>query len=37
LFVLRIFTAVGSSGSNGSRSAGMPVMESAPSEVPWYA
>ena len=29
--------APGTSGSNGVRSSGMPVMDSAPMDVPWYA
>ena len=36
-FVLRTFRTSGTSGSNGIRIAGIPVSESAPSVVPWYA
>ena len=36
-FVLRTFRTSGRSGSNGTRIAGIPVSESAPSVVPWYA
>ena len=35
--VLAALRAQGSSGSNGSRMPGMPVMLSAPKVVPWYA
>jgi hypothetical protein len=36
-FVFRTWITSGTSGSNGSRSAGMPLIESAPMVVPWYA
>ena len=35
--MLRTWSTSGTSGSNGARSAGMPLIESAPIVVPWYA
>ncbi len=35
--MLRTWITSGTSGSNGARSAGIPLIESAPIVVPWYA
>jgi hypothetical protein len=35
--VFETWRTSGSSGSKGARSAGMPLIESAPMVVPWYA